>query len=1244
MQDTQGCRLLYRRLPEFYHLIRARGFSPGPDRWLAVHDLLFQLQADGNEPKSAKELLHLLAPLFCSSPEDQQIFSELFLAWSAGDVQVLEHVSILKTNTNLTSVSKKSRTKQFLAKLLTITILLFLGCSIYFSVTEEKPFYWVSGSDDVDNFIVEEEPENQGLNDKGLLDEADELREAQPEQEVDDFSFDPDEQVSVSDFNIDDDQIQLELDIYPIPPRLPMPARALPESHARFIQAGLWFGLIVFPLLILYLSKILSNSHRKKVLKREKRGAKNNLVYLQLKAGKSMPYALGSFSRKLRRSVRVSTRLLDVAKTINATINRAGLFTPVALYRNQAPEYLVLLDRSHYANQLAALGDTLIQRLYYEHINVHHYYYRGDPRWCYKKHGDEYIAINIETLISQHPNARLIIIGEGQGLFSDFNEKIVSWINVFNHWGCKIWLTNRPQPWSYRESQLAENGFAVAPIDSGGLASIADWLHNVQDDHANGKAAPWFGGFHDHTYPSSFLHPEEWLKKTPPRNKHQEARFKTMMEQLAEYLGIDGMNLLKACAAYPELNGNLTIALDQKLYPFEQPVEREQRLIRMSNLPWCNKGLMPDYIRKKLLDGMNAKAFSALSDIYNELFLMGFSDTSGLALAALNDTPRMRDYPTQAKADVPSRDQLLVKVLRGRRSRLDFILPESIAKKFRGHSSFAWSKLVGWGLALSVCITFLYLWVPIQTRLMDWKMADFIENNTNTSVLIMSDGKTHEQAMALQSHLKEYGFKSLLLGEEEENSDAFKQVLQYSSKDVSYPLYIYTQKESSGSTVKIIRDALQHIRYETRSYPSFPSIKDSFTLPSLPEDIQNERFVIVILKGSIDSFFSFQEELSPEVPFEPVQPGWYAFYGDTTEDLDKELAENCSPSYTSTSVINDTSYSGLCSSLGLECKFVCDANGERKACATKHVGSPGNKLAKEGESSVKGLAWCASKNSEGRSQRPLSKEGIKRLFMDGDVYEIGTIKGKKPFNSIISTGGYYFSRYYPNGFNQSASVRAGYQAARWKVRDDGALCILPIGPVNRDVCYRIVPQENNTYLASDINTGAVASVFSVSRDITDIRQKGYRFAKAYVEGGRIDSLSSIKINGEVFGRSVVPGEKVIVEGAFELNNMKSCPTCIVQLRVGFVGEKDVDCLYLGTPRVEGTAVTKGKGRVVLRAPNKPGRYVLSYDKTMAYSCKKTRDKSPEDSAHILGFIDVLGARNSGGAVNNRKLEAMGFKK
>jgi photosystem II stability/assembly factor-like uncharacterized protein len=744
-----SCESLYQRLDELNVLLCARGFVCGPDRWIAVQDLLFHQFSRLKPPETQRELCLLLAPIFCSTPEDQSTFYELFEHWCQKDQATLEHLEIIKIdeNSHPPPPSASIITKLWFWRTLFLCVLL-IGIRIITLPDDGK--------------IID--------NDLGKTQE-------QSIPETNELSTEPEQKVK--------EEVDQSLERYAILPRTDMTTIEPTLAYLKQLDYLFYFALVC-PFIMLFFLHLYQRANQQHTLKHEKGHGKNPLVHLQLKLGKSMPFALGDFTKKLRRSVLVSTRSLDMPRTIKATLRNAGLFVPIHKMRHEQPNYVVLVDKDHSASQSLALGDVLVQRLHDEHLHVSHYYFSGDPRWCFRRKRDEIRSYNIKSLITLHPDARLIIIGDGKRLFSELNQKIHPWVKSFDFWKQRTWLTTQPQPWGYQQSQLAEYGFAIAPLHSHGISAIASWLQKENLIPKANSAAPWFGGLQQQQFPKELNKAKKWLRREKPKTKKGLQQFQQMLVNLQDYLGDDGFYLLTTCAAYPEINGNLTIALEQKLFPQASPQSREKRLLAISVLPWCQKGFMPSYIRQELLYRLTYAEFSHISEIYRDLFLLGSSTKSDIALRlpdvyqtadtekhikekAEAKTSQIKKNKAALKNNALSQDQLLIKVIKGRRSRLDYVLPDFLSQPINRISVGISANLQQTLLTACTTLAIFLLWPYGLPFLLDIQTARMLQENKDITVIIGRREATKVLADTLKENLSRWGFTDIVFDDLPEN-------------------------------------------------------------------------------------------------------------------------------------------------------------------------------------------------------------------------------------------------------------------------------------------------------------------------------------------------------------------------------------------------------------------------------------------------------------------------------------------
>lgn len=720
---TAECLHLYQHLAELQHLLSAKGMVLGADKWLAAHDLILFLQNSHQQPQRPEELRNILAPLFCQSPEDQATFRSLFDLWAGEKAASLEALETVDPKS--ITVPPVESPPVYTLKRVWVGFLMICTLLIY-SISE--PF--IPGGNDTN--VTDERAITPGGNERGREPDTSSSPEILVEPTPDGLKPKP------TDFR-----------------SIPEPVRLNEQQRYSITR---WKGLVIaMPMLLWLLFWGYRKVNQRYVLSQESRQQGNPLVYLKLKITKSMPFALGNFSSALRQSLLHTTRKINPEKTIIATIRNAGLFKAVMQQRYFQPEYLVLIDKSHNNDQCAALAESLLTRLKLEHLHTHAYYFQGDPRWGFPvdQYSSQQQAIGLKNLAHKYADCRLLVISDGTKIADSLTGELPDWISVFEAWPQRVWLTSQVQPWGNVMSQIALSGFAVAPLSSSGVQSSALWFAALQTGKSSATGV-WYGGQHQQHYPQELKDKDFWLEEEP--EKQHRKRLPGLLTQLQDYLGDDAMQLLACVAAYPEINGNLSIALEQKLFVNAHPVQREQRLLRLSALPWCEQGKMPAYLRAGILDRLSKKAFKHIGQIYQDLFELGENAKSGLSVVLPGQTNSKGFEGSTRDSRFSGSDPLLIKALNGCRSRLDFVLPNKLARalgKVAQTSGFKRSIPI---MVLIISISFWAGWPYFQQYRESQVLTDLLQQNQRIGVLIEADRSTEAFASVLSESLSRWGF------------------------------------------------------------------------------------------------------------------------------------------------------------------------------------------------------------------------------------------------------------------------------------------------------------------------------------------------------------------------------------------------------------------------------------------------------------------------------------------------------
>ena len=265
---------------------------------------------------------------------------------------------------------------------------------------------------------------------------------------------------------------------------------------------------------------------------------------------------------------------LDVSQTVEMTCREYGWFTPIYAKRSSEPEYLFLGERKNLRDHQTRLQDELLGCLRNHDVFVQRYYFQSDPTVCSDLKGNVYSLKELAVLCPSH---EMWLGLDSDACFDPASGELMSWLVPLEQWRDRALLSfNVPR---------VDIGMRVATPTRRGIEGLA-----------GDRPKP----FAERPYPSLLRDTvERWVQRIEP----PEANTPMLELQLQRYLGEEGFVLLQACAVYPALAWNITLALASELLPSGQ---REDILWKLSALPWFRHGTMPNWLRVRLLSRLGS--------------------------------------------------------------------------------------------------------------------------------------------------------------------------------------------------------------------------------------------------------------------------------------------------------------------------------------------------------------------------------------------------------------------------------------------------------------------------------------------------------------------------------------------------------------------------------------------------------------------------------------------------------------
>jgi len=254
----------------------------------------------------------------------------------------------------------------------------------------------------------------------------------------------------------------------------------------------------------------------------------------------------------------------------------------------QRPAYLLLIEQQGPQDLLARYYDELGQQLAEGGAALVRFFFEQDPRLCWQDlpHQEQYL----HELLAQYAAWPLVIVTRAQRLIDPASGQAAAWLRTIPAQR-RVWFMS-PDLSPADQVQLAalSDQFAFLPATAEGLQALS-------------AAAP------GPLEVAPLLPPPD--EDDPALLEHLQQYFQALRlpsESAAGEVAACQWRWLCACALYPELSWDLTLALGQRLAEvYQQPVASPRRLLHLLRLPWFTRGKMPTSLRERLRDTLSSQ-------------------------------------------------------------------------------------------------------------------------------------------------------------------------------------------------------------------------------------------------------------------------------------------------------------------------------------------------------------------------------------------------------------------------------------------------------------------------------------------------------------------------------------------------------------------------------------------------------------------------------------------------------------
>ncbi len=698
--------------------------------------MLDRLERQGRLPKDARELAPLLGPLFCRNPEEQARFPVLFKQWLNPETQpALASVNRIAAPGRdallaAQAVAQKSQKFWIMGGVVVIVCLLALFIAKGPGWFWPKPVSMPVG--------VEPTKESEKL--------APPIVRRKPQLPADSITI-----------------------VDHITPRSQLEPDYIKKDWEDAVRH---IGWALFALPWLPVIGFLVWRYRRDAVLRQQNASADDLLRCFHFDRLLQPFFGGAQAEQTLRELHAArlepTQRLHISATVDATARNGGYFQPVYRNRRIAPEHVLLVRSQHRNDQQAALAEELEKRFKSLGLPITTYRFRDDPRWLVQW-GDANSPAKyyqLPQLAARHEGARLLIISETGILFHPYSGEPRSWLDDFTPWRDKVWLQPRDAK-NVHAKLLAQRRFLMLPLAQDNLPQLVEYLTKPQPH----KLLPQV----PQTWPLPALiaaEPDAWLGERPPYG----ADLPLLLRQLEQFLGTGGLRLLRAVAVYPKPHWPLTRALDYLLFGglnsatliADPPQRREQRLARLSRLPWLTHAYLPDWLREALLLGMDRTERTQVAAVWQRLFDQAASRDSLQVLSLEVRVPskwrlqiKFDDWRAISK-DSAINDPIFANILRGGKlGLLDFRIPQALAKLLPQNNQSVLLRPAAIALLWTLLGsgTFYAAWHYFgQHALVDYQRNRIAQENTQWPVTIEYREDTQALMSALQNNLKSAQF------------------------------------------------------------------------------------------------------------------------------------------------------------------------------------------------------------------------------------------------------------------------------------------------------------------------------------------------------------------------------------------------------------------------------------------------------------------------------------------------------
>jgi hypothetical protein len=307
---------------------------------------------------------------------------------------------------------------------------------------------------------------------------------------------------------------------------------------------------------------------------------------------------------------------------------------------------LFLIDRLSPGDHFAQFWAVICQALVNKNFPVKYYFYQGDPRICFDQDGN---CATIFDLIERHPQASLLMVGDGNTLMQSSHLAVNPWTSVLENWQKRILLTPKNYySWNKREDILGKM-FYLLPAKLSSLKYIEE-VTTVEkfefsiDSHVDE---------HVIDYEEDIINEENLTKYFS--NTYSKGEEVEKPEPVLDWI--------QSCAVPRKLDFQLSLELGKASFDRAEGADfNPEVILSVFQLPWFRQGIIPEQIRvliAKKFEEESAKASEEIRKLLQMKIPQWKQPEGSEAAASLSETKQINEWKIKdPKPDKITRNQV----------------------------------------------------------------------------------------------------------------------------------------------------------------------------------------------------------------------------------------------------------------------------------------------------------------------------------------------------------------------------------------------------------------------------------------------------------------------------------------------------------------------------------------------------------------------------------------------------------